>query len=168
MWREWVPIVAFSDWMFGTRGMPVKRDYVCYSTQPLGWNIGTTINNAHVIKGIRLCVCGHHDHSDVEAVTNALHTYQRAAGSSLNLIKSNPYHWAYGILPMRSIPWALLTYQHRKFLASDSMRLSRRRPVYMVFHCNTQTELTALARLHDVNLLQHVRYVNICQLWRML
>jgi len=110
MWRAWVSIGTSSDWIFGTTGMPVKHDHVCYSTQTLGWNIGRTTDYAHVVKGIRLCVCGrHHDHRDVEAVRDALHTCQSAAGASLKLTKSQAltlgrWNTVHGVNPL-DIPY---------------------------------------------------------------
>jgi hypothetical protein len=116
MWLKRVPIGAFSDRMFGTIRMPIKRDHVCYSTEHLGWNIGRPTANGHVIKGIRISLWGrHHDHSEVEAVRNALHTYQRTAGATLNLTKPNPYHWTDGTLSMGSIPRALLSISSENF-----------------------------------------------------
>jgi hypothetical protein len=110
MCSEWVPIGASSDWILGMTGMPVKREHVCYSTQTLGWNIGRTTNNAHIVQGIRLCVCGrHHDRSDVETVRNALHTFQSAAGVSLKLTKSQAlilgrWNTVHGVNPL-DIPY---------------------------------------------------------------
>ena len=161
MWREWIPIAAFSDWMSGTTGMPVKRDHVCYSTHPLGWNLGRTTDNAYVIKGISLCLCWrHHDHSDVEAVRDAVHTYQRTAGPSFNLTKSNPYHWA--------DEHCLWGQSHEHYLRISSEKFGHQNPCdYREDDpCTWYSIVTRIrnamyaARLRDLNLFQRVRYVN--------
>ena len=69
----------------------------------ISWLKTWTTDNAHVIIGIRLCLCGHNDHSDIEAVMNSLHLYQRAQVPVSTLPNHKLCHWADGTLKL--IPW---------------------------------------------------------------
>ena len=161
MWREWVPIGAFSDWMFGTTAMPVKHDHVCYSTQRIVDSLVETLERLQITPtSSKVSVFAFRVTSQSfwrRSSKKCTMPYQRAVGASLNLPKWKAlplgrWNSVHGISPL-DIPYVSAA----KSLGVKFHAIIAETTHDRVLHCNTHTRLNALVRLRDLKLLQCVR-----------
>jgi hypothetical protein len=166
-------IGSFLYWMFGMTGMPVKRDHVCYSTQSLVDSLAETLEGLQITptsSKVSVFTCA-------DKITIILTSRQKEMHYAVPMC-CRCYSQTYKVKSptigqMEHCPWDQSL--------GHSLRI-RSENVWCQIPCDYRgDDLCAwssivtrlrnsprMARLRDLNVLQHVRYVNICQLWRLL